>query len=617
MSQITTHEFITQARQAEITATKLNSTTVRLQWTLPNPSTLIGGGVVLLSETTTSSDQFPEDGKRYIPSTDWQAPNDKIGSSVVVAFWSEYFGDTVINQVDVTNVDPNKIYYASFHPATSVLQYYPVGVQSYPLETSRFEKQSDAYAGSIPVSSNAPENPESGQVYYDPVDGKIYMWSSDIQIWLEVSEAPIIPRKRAPFIEKGIFLNSTDVKLKIWLNDQWNELNSTNARIKFGATTIPLGSVTAEPTVPPSAVTGDVIYITLPPTYAAPTTREVQVKLGANWINLVSNLIQYYDGTDWVDTVVLDNPASPSDPQKPPQGEFYYNSTTKQLNVWNGNEWVRADTDQIGVPTTDKIGIGTDGSYDERLRLMKILRTQLGSPKICVEITDEGLNIAIDNALDEYRRRSDTAYDHKYILMTLKQGQQLYHLNDPRDGTNKIVDVLAIHRINLLGVTALSSDSNIYAQMFYNQYFQGAMVDILSMHLVNQMSEVFEKIFAGNLTYSWDESSRQLFINRRVMHGQERVILEVACERTEQELLTDRWAKQWLQSWAMGEALEQIGLIRSKFGTVPGPNGGITLNGAELLQMAQEHFTECLRQINDFEVGNSGVNWGNAAFLIG
>jgi hypothetical protein len=169
----------------------------------------------------------------------------------------------------------------------------------------------------------------------------------------------------------------------------------------------------------------------------------------------------------------------------------------------------------------------------------------------------------------------------------------------------------------MLGISSLSSENGLYAQAFFNQLFQTQNVDLLSIHLMAQLSETFEKIFAGNLVFTWDEASRQLMILRRINTDEERVVLEVVMERTEQELLLDRWAKQWLQGWAMSELMEMLGMIRTKYGNLPGPNGGITMNGDVLLSMATEQQNELLRQITDFEVGNGGTQFGNCSVLIG
>jgi hypothetical protein len=352
---------------------------------------------------------------------------------------------------------------------------------------------------------------------------------------------------------------------------------------------------------------------------SGPATYQVKVYSLGQWLLLTGNLVQFaFDGINWQDVVIGDPIGGNALPNAPAIGNFFYSTAGRDLLVWSGTRWVKADTANEGAPTTDKVGIGTDGSYDERLRLMKILKGQMGWPQVCVELSEDQFNIAIDNALDEFRRRADNAYTHRYIIFTLKQGQQVYYLNDPRLQTDKIVNIINIHRISMLGVSALSTESNVYAQAFFHQYYTGSMVDVLSIHLSHQLSEVFEKIFAGNLTFTWDEASRQLQIHRRMRFGEEKVLLEVVMERTENEMMVDRWAKQWIQGWAHAELKEMLGMIRSKYSSgLPGATGGLSLNGDMLLSEARQDFEELLRQITDYEVGNGGVNFMNTAFLIG
>lgn len=184
------------------------------------------------------------------------------------------------------------------------------------------------------------------------------------------------------------------------------------------------------------------------------------------------------------------------------------------------------------------------------------------------------------------------------------------------DSTDKIVNLIKIHRVNTLGATTLGGDNGVYSQMFFNQYYSGNMVDILSLHLIASLSEDFERIFAGNLMFSWNEITRQLNIHRK-LYRDEKAVIECVMERTEQDLLTDRWAKQWLQAWAHAELKETLGMIRSKYPSLPGANGGLSLNGDMLISEARQDFEECLRQIKDFEVGNGGVEWDNVALMIG
>lgn len=352
----------------------------------------------------------------------------------------------------------------------------------------------------------------------------------------------------------------------------------------------------------------------IPQGAAAPTSPT----LGQVYYNLVTGHVQVWTGSSWIDASTAPILTGTSDqyPTTPVEGDFFYNSTVRMLYIWNGVTWTRADSAEQDGPMVEKIGVGTDGSSDERARLIDVLKIQLGSPSVCIELGEAAFDVAIDNALDEFRRRADNAYNMQYVIFEIRTGQTKYYLNDPRVGSNRVVNVIKIHRVNTMGLGSISGDMSVYAQTFFQQLYTGGGFDILSIHLMASLSEDYQRIFAGDLSYLWDESTRQLQI-LRVVSKNEKVILECAMERTEQDLLSDRWAKQWLQHWAHSELLEQLGLIRSKFGSLPGAGGGITLNGSELLAMAESMQTEALRQISDFEAGNGGVNFINSAFLIG
>jgi hypothetical protein len=617
--QLTTHELWVEGRALNITATKLNPTTLRLSWDLPTAPQAYDGAVVLLSESRFSSVHFPVDGTRYAPSSNWAAPADTINSAQVVASFYGFFGDSITTQtVDVSNIDPTKLYYASIHAASNVLQYYTVGCQSYPLESSRFEKQSETYAGSIPTGVVPPSNPFNGQTYFDPLTNIVQVWNDSMGAWVQGNQSTVPVGDLLPIVKNQIFYNTISEQLKYFNGASWVICDSTNTQVKMGAAWAPFNSVSMVSTYPTAPAVGDFIYIAQSQAMAAPAQYSLKLFSLGSWFAPTVDLIRVQDpiGT-WINIQAAGSVAGSFDIPIPSVGDFFYQQSTRDLMVWNGNDWVKADTDNEGAPTTDKIGVGTDGSYDERLRLIKVLKHQLGWPGVCVELTEEQFNVAIDNSLDEFRRRADNAYLHRHVAYTLVQNQSNYYLNDPRDKTDKIVNVLKIHRVGTLGISSISAENGIYAQAFFNQLYQGSNVDVLSIHLMAQLAETYEKIFAGNLVFTWDEASRQLMILRKISAAQERVILEVVMERTEQELLLDRWAKQWLQGWAQSELWEMLGMLRSKYGNLPGPNGGITMNGDTLLSMATEQQNELLRQITDYEAGNGGVNFGNTAFYIG
>lgn len=618
--QNTTHELWIDGRQMTIKVEQnpADRTQLILTWTLPpSPYVAYDGAVVLLSESPFDSTNIPEDGKRYTASSNFASPADVIDEAKVVASFYGYFGDN-INQTTVTvsNTDPNKVYYGSIHAASNILQYYPIGIQSYPLESSRFEKTSASYAGSIPASDTPPANPTNGQVYFDNSVSKVLVWSATQQAWIEADDNTVSTGERPPIRPNQIFYNTSTSTLRFFIGGMWVDCNPTNTRVKYGNSWVPLATVTTEATLPTSPTNGQVVCLTDPvPVGQNFAERSLKIYTLGQWLAFTPSLIQFQTApSTWTNPVIGTQLVTDTDPKIPSTGDFFYNTITKDLFVWSDGDWVKADTELEGTPMSDKIGIGSDGSYDERLRLIKVLKSQMGWPAVCVELTEEQFNIAIDNAIETFRQRSDNAYAHRFVLLTLQPNQQMYYLNDPRQKTDKIVNILRIGRVNQLGTAQLNDP--IYGQLFIpNIYGHPGQIDLVSIHLMQQLSETFERMFAGNLMYTWDEASRQLYVQRHIPRA-ERVVLEVVMERTEQELLLDRWCKQWLQGWAMAELKEMLGLIRTKFSSVAGPNGGVTLNGDLLISEARLDFEDLQRQLNDYEVGNGGTFFGNTSFYI-
>jgi len=609
-----------------LTAVKPTPTTLQLTWTLPTTPVAYDGAVVLVSEEPLTAQDFPIDGTRYAGSTAFGTPVDMIGKAQVVAAFYGFFGDsTTQTTVTVNSLDPNKLYYASIHAASNVLQYYTLGVQSYPLEANDPQvRKSSPFAGSIPQATVPPQNPTEGQLYYDPSTNTVLVWNNAQSAWLKANQLPV-PTAPVPPIEIGqlFYVNGTN-QLKYFNGTAWVLCTGANTRVKMGGTWAPFTSITEAATYPATPATGDFIFITYQAAISAPNTYYLKFASVLQWYNPTPDMVEVFIGADWFPVAASSYHSNfgPYLPTIPNVGDFFYQTSSRELLVWTGDEgWKRADTAEQGVPLQQKVGVGTDGTAAARLQLKQTVKTQMGFPAICIELKDANFELAINNALGEARRRLDNAYEPRFISYTLTGGagggQQTYYLNDPRDKTDKVVNVIKIHRINQLGISSLSAETGLYAQAFFNQLYQGSNVDVLSIHLMNQLSEVYERIFAGSIAFTWNEARRELTLQRRLLQQQERVVLECTMEREEQELINDRWTKMWIQDWAYADAMEQLGLIRSKYGTLPGAQGGLTLNGDTLLARSTELKAELRRQVNDYEVGNGGVNFGNTSFFLG
>jgi hypothetical protein len=625
LNELTTHDLWVAARQVDIDIARPTPTTILLTVRYPLPTTgdiaVLDGMVITLGTKPITANDYPEDGTQYLggSSVFGAVGADTIGSPQVVGFYSKILNlpfpvgtvsedGTATFTLTITGTTANQLYYASAHGATNILQYYPIGIQSYPLEASRVEKDSSSYAGSIPSLPSAPVSPTPGQVYYDQQLNLVQYWDQTRSVWIPTRNDNIMSGDVNPGITGHVFLRQ--ITLRAFDGKAWIDVSPENFQVQTGLTWSPFSGKMLATTSPyPAApAAGDFFY--------SHNTRR----------------IEYFDGTIWqiptpTNTLLEIAPSiqvpaftgiftfEGNDLPSPYVGLLFYNTSQRQLNVFNGTSWEQVNTSQQGSATTDKTGIGTDGSYDERLRLINILKAQLGYPALCVELSEEQFNVAIDNALDTYRQLSVGAYERRFFIFPLNANQTVYHLNSPQDRTDAVVQVMKIHRMNMYGVTGSGPDNTwgqAWAQQWYNM--SGGAGDLLSVHLVHAWSEEYTKIFAGDIPFTWNEARRELALLRMV-RTPEKVVLEVELERSEQELLLDRWCKQFIQNWALAECKEYLGMIRSKYSSgTPGPAGTITLNGETMLAEARQDFTELKQALLDYEYQNA--EHGLTSFLL-
>lgn len=57
--------------------------------------------------------------------------------------------------------------------------------------------------------------------------------------------------------------------------------------------------------------------------------------------------------------------------------------------------------------------------------------------------------------------------------------------------------------------------------------------------------------------------------------------------------------RQWIRQYALALSKEQLGLIRSKFGSIPVPGSDVTLNGSDLIAQGREDRKELVTKLNE------------------
>lgn len=364
---------------------------------------------------------------------------------------------------------------------------------------------------------------------------------------------------------------------------------------------------------------------------------------GTLWFNPTTSSLQAWNGLAWVSITYVSSPLTPS------VGTLWYNITTNRLMVWNGSAWVvgtpkaTVELDCNGnllftdstvgslsfiqltdgtlftalsvvnnihdaSPGTDgassqpsyvEVGIGTDGNDSFRTSLGTEIRYEMGYPVVDVEVTKEQMDYAITKALSEFRAHSSLAYKRGFFFMQLKRNEQKYFLTNKISGMNKIVDILGIYRLTSSFV-ASAHGAGAYGQIVLQHMYSMGSFDLLSYHIMSEYTKLMEMLFAARLTFTWNEQQRELFIHNRFAQREPMVAIEATVERTEQDLLSDRYVRPWIRRYAAAVVRLMLAETRGKFSTLPGASGSVTLNAGELRQAANEAIAACMDDIMSY-----------------
>ena len=351
------------------------------------------------------------------------------------------------------------------------------------------------------------------------------------------------------------------------------------------------------------------------------STTLVVTVTGQRWLNTMSGSMFVWSGTTWIEQhppyVAAFNANNDIVVTSAACGEPSYIEFTDAPILFSLLRFTTARPTpgldgKSGTPMYAELGVGTDGSVDERRMIIDNLYTRLGHPVINVELTRAQMDLAVQKGLDYIRRDSGAGYNRGYFFLDLNAGQQHYTLTSKTVGYNKIVDVLYVYRPRG-GFLNSTFGGEIYGQQMLQQLYVSGTFDILTYHLLASYQSVVAKLFASDFQYDWSERTRVLAIKRKIGRG-ERVLIDAVIERTEQDLLTDRITKNWVENWALSEAKMMLAEMRGKYQSLPGAGGAISMNGAELKGDAQAMQDKLKQEIYDF-VASDVETWGIGASI--
>ena len=219
---------------------------------------------------------------------------------------------------------------------------------------------------------------------------------------------------------------------------------------------------------------------------------------------------------------------------------------------------------------------------------------KLGKPVITINADDTQLEDRLDEALLYYRNyHFDGTIDEDYYSITVSAS----------DVTNEYITIPDTI-LEVKGIVSLDVMSSVDQQTYKTMYQLTQTVNSGSMigHYLTQTNINFvnDMLSANNYSFSANKVTDKLLIHQEwgsdIVEGD--ILLLKVATIIDPEVYPEVYSDQWLIDYTTALFQEQWGSNLSKFEEVKLP-GGITLNGGEILQKAEDKITELQEQMRD------------------
>jgi hypothetical protein len=240
----------------------------------------------------------------------------------------------------------------------------------------------------------------------------------------------------------------------------------------------------------------------------------------------------------------------------------------------------------------------------QRSKAAKNIELMLGGGLVDVELDKEHYDLAIDKAVGKYRQRSSRAVEESFMLLNLTEGNSSYTLPD------EVIDVKVVYRASAGGVGTTSTTFEPFEAAYLNMYMLNAArgQGLLSFELYMGQRELLGRMFGANVTFTWSQTSKQINLHRNIK-GEESVLLHTYNYRPDEALLADTSSGPWIRDYATAQAKMMLGQARSKFAQLAGPQGGVTLNGNDLISQAQAELEKLDDDLKTFADGGTPLGF--------
>lgn len=246
-----------------------------------------------------------------------------------------------------------------------------------------------------------------------------------------------------------------------------------------------------------------------------------------------------------------------------------------------------------------------------RQKLIREIKLSLGDGMIDLEADPAHYDLAIDKALDRYRTRSKNSVEESFIFLEVQPETATYSL------PNEVLEVRDVYRRGASGNTAGGTFFDPFSASITNSiygipYASGTSGDLATYDFALQYQELVGRMFGLEIMYTWNKVNKKISFHRKFA-APEQILLWCYNYRPESILLTSYDSKQWIRDYSIAASKFMIGEARGFISAIPGPGGGVSLNGDALKSDA---LAEMQRLEEEVKVQMDGGDEGYG-FVIG
>jgi len=233
--------------------------------------------------------------------------------------------------------------------------------------------------------------------------------------------------------------------------------------------------------------------------------------------------------------------------------------------------------------------------------MIDYIKAMLGDGMLDLELDPIHYNTAIDRAFAKYRQRSSNAVEESWAFLTLEQDVNEYTLS------TDIIEVRDVFRRSIGSRTGGGDSGSLFEPFnlaYSNTYLLSSsnMGGLATYYAFASYQKLVGKMFGSYIMFSWNPATHKLTIQQRP-RGEETVLIWCYNYKPDFVLLNDPYAGIWLKDYAVAQCKIIVGEARAFFTQVASPQGGTSLNGAEMKTEGQAAIEKLEEELKNYGTG--------------